>query len=274
MKATKVPTRISPAVIDAATRAAVLIAHHIVGRPQLWQDAIQHTVRALVHRLADARGLPGPVLPYCRLDEAEQLLDAIGKLSGWTIHDLGDLNQELLRLHLVTDGRTLTAVKPQGQSQRDVQGSWYTPQPLAREMTRMTLGVAMEQLGDPEDPEQVLRLRVVDPACGAGVFLIEGARFVAQAYASRFTVDRSAPPELVALVLPMVMFECVYGMDIDPVAIDLARAALWLEVEGVVPFGWLDGNVACVNPLLDPNSLPERLLDVMGEPPPLDDYAA
>jgi type I restriction-modification system DNA methylase subunit len=274
MKATKAPPRISPAVIDAAARAAVLVAHEITGRPQLWQDAIQHTIRALIHRLADARGLPEPALPYCRLDEAEEELDSIGKLADWTIHDLGDINQELLRLHLVTDGRTLAAVKPAGQSQRDVQGSWYTPQPLAREMTRLALDIAIDQCLKVDDPEQILRLQAVDPACGAGVFLIEAARKISEAYVSRLTTDGSTPPELVALVLPMVTYECVYGMDIDPVAVDLARTALWLEVGGSVPFAWLDGNVACVNPLAGPNSLPERLLDVMGEPPPFEHDAA
>lgn len=131
-----------------------------------------------------------------------------------------------------------------------------------------------EQLLKADDPEQILRIRAVDPACGAGVFLIEASRMIAEAYVSRLTVDGSTPPELVALVLPMVTFECVYGMDIDPVAIDLSHTALWLEVGGAVPFNWLDGNVACVNPLLGPNSLPERLLDVMGEPPPFEHDAA
>lgn len=268
MKTTKVPVRISPAVIDAATRTAVLIAHHITGCPQLWQDAIQHTIRALIHRLADARSLPEPMLPYCLLDEAELELDSIGKLTDWSIHDLGEINQELLRLHLVTNGRTLSAVKPTGQSQRDKLGSWYTPQPVAREMTRLALDLAIEQCLKAVDPEQILRIRAVDPACGAGVFMIEAARKIAEAYVSQLTIDGSTPPELIALVLPMVTFECVYGMDIDPVAIDLARTALWLEAKAQVPFTWLNGNVACVNPLLGPNSLPERLLDVMGEPPP------
>jgi len=268
MSAVKTPVRVSDAVVDAAMRAAVVTAHHIGGRPQLWQDAIQHTVRSLICRLVEARGLRRPELPYCSDAEAERELDAVGKLTDWTIHDLGDVNQQLLRLHLVTDGRTLEVAKPAGTSQRDVQGSWYTPQPLAREMTRFALDVAIGQCLKADDPEQILRLRAVDPACGAGVFMVEAARKISQAYVSRLTVDGSAPPELVALVLPMVTFECVYGMDIDPVAIDLARTALWLEVDGMVPFGWLDGNVACVNPLLGPNSLPERLLDVMGEPPP------
>jgi hypothetical protein len=260
--------------VEVCRQAAVLAAHEIPAHGGLWQDAIRHTVRALIHRLANARGLREPGLAYHRMPEAEALLDQVGNLADWTVNDLGDVNQELLRLHLVTDGRTVMAVAPRGASKREEQGSWYTPQPVAREMTRVALDAAIGKCLAAQEPGEILRLRVVDPACGAGVFLVEAARKITEAYVARLTPDGRVPPDLAALVLPMVTYECVFGMDIDPVAVDLARFALWAEARGRVPFGWMNGNVACVDPLVGPNSLPERLVDLMGEPPPMRSAAA
>lgn len=160
----------------------------------------------------------------------------------------------------------MEAVRPRGATTRDLQGSWYTPQPLARATTRLALQLAIGQM-PADDPDQVLRLRAVDPACGAGVFLVEGARMIASAYAQRLAGTPEPPPHLLQKILPEVIYQCVYGMDIDPVAVDLARMSLWLEAGGRPPFTWLDGNVACLNPLEGPNALPARLLSAMGEKP-------
>jgi hypothetical protein len=260
--------RITPAVVTSVTRAAVLTAETLPGDGKPWLTAVQATVRALIHRVAAAQDLPldDGELPYTSVTSAESLLNGLGPLDGWTPLTIGDLHQELLPLELRRTAGGLEAVRPKGATTRDTQGSWYTPQPVARAMTRMALEVAIGQM-PAGDPDQVLRLRAVDPACGAGVFLVEGARMIASAYAQRLAGTPAAPPHLLRKVLPEVIHRCVYGMDIDPVAVDLARMSLWLEVEGRPPFGWLDGNVACLNPLDGPGSLPARLLDAMGEKP-------
>lgn len=264
--------RITPTSVAAATRAAVLTAGNLPDNPGRWLAAVHTTIRALIHRLTDARDLPlsDDELPYDRLPAADTILDTIGPLTGWTPLDLGDIHQELLTLRLTGAGRNLTAVPQRGTTARDLQGSWYTPQPLARAASRLALTAAWDQF-PASDPDQVLRLRVVDPACGAGVILIEGARMIAGEYARRLAGTTEPPPHLTRKVLPQVIHQCIYGTDIDPVAVDLARTSLWLEVGGVPPWGWLDGNLACIDPLAGPNALPERLLGVLGERP-LDPY--
>lgn len=265
---TATEARVTPAVVSAATRAAVLTAATLPDRDERWLPAVHATIRALIHRVATARDLPlgDGELPYTAVSAAEAELDTIGTLTGWTPLDLGDIHQDLLPLQLATTTAGLQAVRPKGATTRDVQGSWYTPQPLARATSRLGLEAAWTVLAE-DDPDQVLRLRVVDPACGAGVLMVEGARMVAAEYARRLAGTREPPPHLVRKVLPQVIHQCVYGMDIDPVAVDLARMSLWLEVDGQPPWSWLDGNVACLDALAGPNSLPARLLDVMGEPP-------
>lgn len=259
---------ITAAVVAAATRAAVLTAGTLPDSPGRWLKAVHATVRALIRRTAAAQdlALAEDELPYDRLPAAETTLDGLGQLTGWTPLDLGDIHQELLPLELRETGAGLDAVRQKGASTRDTQGSWYTPQPLARAVSRLGLQTAWTRF--PEgDPDQVLRLRVVDPACGAGVLMAEGARLVAAEYARRLAGTPGAPPHLMRKVMPEVIYRCVFGMDIDPVAVDLARMTLWLEAGGRPPWSWLDGNVACLDPLAGPNSLPARLLDVMGEPP-------
>lgn len=257
------------AALAAATQAATLTAQHLPDTPTRWADAAQATIRALIHRTAEARGLPQPELPYTRHQAAETALDTIGPLHNWTPLTIGEIHQHLLTLHLTTHNGTLTATRPKGATARDQQGSWYTPQPVAHATTRLALEAALTQI-DPANPDDILRINAIDPACGAGVFLAEAAQLLAGEYARRLAGTQQPPLPLYRKVLPQVIYECVYGMDIDPVAIDLAHATLWLQVDGRMPFGWLDGNVACVDPLEGPDCLPARLLDVMGEPPPLD----
>ena len=260
--AAKKPAPMSPAT-SACSRAAVLVAGSLAEGPDRWPKSVQAVVRSLVCRLAAARGLPRPELPYPHDDAAEAELDTVAVPADWSVLDIGEIHQELLALELAEAAAALTVRQSGG---RHAQGSWYTPQPLAREMTRLSLTVAIEQLIGGE-PEQLLRLRAVDPACGAGVFLVEAAHRITDNYACRLAGTDTAPPLLAERLRPTVIYECVFGMDIDPVAVDLARASLWFEVGGTPPFAWLDQNIACVNPLAGPNELPARLLDAMGEPP-------
>jgi hypothetical protein len=56
-------------------------------------------------------------------------------------------------------------------------------------------------------------------------------------------------------------------MDIDPVAVDLARAALWIEAGGEQPIGFMDRNVVVVNSLSGPDAQPPKLAERLGDDP-------
>ena len=151
---------------------------------------------------------------------------------------------------------------------RKSSGSYYTPHALVRFLVRETLGplVASVSPDDDPDPGAILRLRVVDPAMGSGHFLIEACRFLGDALyaACRLCDERSdarladidpalpaylpshaaegfAPSRALAICRRLVAVHCLYGVDRNPLAVELAKLALWLEsyAEGL-PLTFLD----------------------------------
>ncbi|MCM8548938.1 N-6 DNA methylase [Streptomyces sp. STCH 565 A] len=254
---------VTPAM--SAQRAAAICAraaeaHATAGVP--WGEAVHHTVRSLITRLAAARALPDPGLSYPSCPPAETVLDELGPLTGWQVTDLGDVHQLLLELTPVTgaDG-TVWAVRPD-QGRRDRLGAWYTPPEVSAALLSLGLTAQLDRLAADPDPAAVTDLAVIDPACGAGVILVEAARQLADLFAARVTGQTPPPPVHARAALPVVMEHCVYGVDIDPVAVDLTKTALWLEVAGLRPFGFMDRNITVGNVLED--ILPPAYRDLYG----------
>ncbi|MFF3277148.1 N-6 DNA methylase [Streptomyces chrestomyceticus] len=245
------------AAVAACTQAAEEFAADTA-----WETAVQYTVRSLIDRLAALKGLPPSGLEYPQNAAAIAAVDAMGPLEGWHILDLGEIHQRLLELTPVrgADGR-VTATRP-GLGKRAAQGSWYTPPELAKQMCRFTIGPELDRLSRHPNPENVLQVMAMDPACGAGVFLVEATRLIAERFAMR--LYGTAPETAVKAVIPAVLKECIFGVDIDPVAIDLAKAALWLEAEGRVPYDFMDRNVTVGNALDD--EMPPAFSELRGEP--------
>lgn len=226
-----------------------------------WSTALHDCVRILIGRATEGRGLPGPALPIAAggpaAEGARRQLEKCDP-AGLTVELLGNIHQSLLSLVPARgENGQITAAKA-GRSTRDAQGSWYTAQPVAQFMSRFALDIAMKPLIASGDPNEILRVVAVDPACGAGVFLLEAANTIATAYARAVTgLD---DPRLVRMAMPAVMRECIFGIDIDPVAVDLTKTALWLAVAPAVPWGFMDRNVICGDTLnLDePPALTEK----------------
>lgn len=113
-------------------------------------------------------------------------------------------------------------------------GSHYTPRGLTEPIVRHALEPAFERLGPNATPQQILDLKVCDPAMGSGAFLVEacralGARLV-KAWErwpeTRPTIPPDEDAELHAKRL--VAQRCLYGVDKNPLATDLAKLSLWL----------------------------------------------
>ena len=143
-------------------------------------------------------------------------------------------------------------------------GVWFTPPPVAEAMTRLAIPAGSCDYGNPACGLQVMTL---DPACGAGIFLITAARRVARIYAALLSGRLDPPDAAIRFALPTVMEQCVFGVDIDPVAAELARAACWLEAGGIRPFGWMDDNIITGDTLA--GDLPKPLRDRLDGPQPL-----
>lgn len=243
--------RFGAPVLKAATEATAIFADAstIEGDEARWADATRSVMRLLVHRVADAKRFPAPELPVRIAPEPMtagcRALMQIEVAPDWSAPEFGPIYEHLL------------AARP--GTARDTQGSFFTPQPVAQWMSRFSLDIHLDRLAESEDPYDMLQIVAVDPACGAGVFPLMAARHIAQRFAQRYF--GSAPPAAVRAVMPDVLSECIFGVDIDPIAVELTRAALWLEVGDSEPFGFMDRNVICGDPLelAEPPKLVERM---------------
>lgn len=117
---------------------------------------------------------------------------------------------------------------------RKLTGSYYTPDSLVQELIKSALEPVLAQciqdhLTNPVDA--VLQLTVCDPACGSGHFLLAAARRMADEVAKlRAQANGGAPtPADYRHALRDVVSHCIYGVDKNPLAIALAKTALWLE---------------------------------------------
>ncbi|MBR1197791.1 N-6 DNA methylase [Bradyrhizobium sp. AUGA SZCCT0158] len=114
-------------------------------------------------------------------------------------------------------------------------GSHYTPRTLTAPIVEHALAPAFERLGPAATPEQILDLKVCDPAMGSGAFLVEACR----ALAARLVQAWARHPEQKPKNIPpdedeelhakrLVAQRCLYGVDKNPLATDLAKLSLWL----------------------------------------------
>ena len=146
-----------------------------------------------------------------------------------------------------------------GAEHRTAQAAYYTPEPLAAFLTRFATQLGLNQIGP--EPEQVMRIVALDPACGSGIMLVHATRLLTHAYASRLISGREPSGDLMLAVMPRVILECVFGVDNDPVAVDLARLALSLETAGALTPAMLARHVVCDSVLEGPEHVPPAMAD-------------
>lgn len=148
----------------------------------------------------------------------------------------------------------LTSEGSTAGSARKLTGSYYTPDSLVQELIQSALEPVIEQrLADnPEQPTAaLLDIKVIDPACGSGHFLLAAARRLAERLAQLRAIDGAIREFDYRHALREVISHCIYGVDRNPMAIELARTALWLEgFEEGRPLGFLDHHLQCGDALL------------------------
>lgn len=141
---------------------------------------------------------------------------------------------------------------------RKTSGSYYTPDSLVQELIKSALDPVIEQRlqARPNDPtEALLSIRVIDPACGSGHFLLAAARRLAEKLAQLRSVqgrqEGAVKPQDYRHALRDVVARCIYGVDRNSMAIELARTALWLEgFEEGRPLSFLDHHLQVGDALL------------------------
>jgi very-short-patch-repair endonuclease len=102
----------------------------------------------------------------------------------------------------------------------------------------------------------ILSIKVLDPACGSGHFLLAAARRLATELAKIRTGEEQPNPEAYRIALRDVVRHCIYGVDKNPLAVELCKVALWIEshAEGK-PLAFLDHRIKCGDSLVGVLSL-------------------
>jgi len=148
----------------------------------------------------------------------------------------------------------LTSEGSTAGNDRKLTGSYYTPDSLVQELIRSALDPVITQrlAQNPAQPvDALLAIRVIDPACGSGHFLLAAARRLAEKLAQLRAPEGAVTPPAYRHALREVVGRCIFGVDRNPMAIELARTALWLEgFEEGRPLGFLDHHLQVGDALL------------------------
>lgn len=131
----------------------------------------------------------------------------------------------------------------QPSDERRRSGSHYTPRSLTEPIVETALRPVLQQLGENPKPEQILSLKVCDPAMGSGAFLVEACRQLGDALVKAWHAHRCVPKteDEVLHARRLVAQRCLYGVDRNPTAVDLAKLSLWLATLAKDhPFTFLD----------------------------------
>lgn len=149
---------------------------------------------------------------------------------------------------------------------RKLTGSYYTPDSLVQELIKSALEpVIAERLKDkPQQPrEAILSITVCDPACGSGHFLLAAARRLAAELASIDAGTDQPTEHHYRHAIRDVVRHCIYGVDLNPMAVELCKTGLWLEsIEPGKPLSFLDAHIQNGNALvgvLDPKLLEQGI---------------
>jgi hypothetical protein len=146
------------------------------------------------------------------------------------------------------------ALQPTDERRRS--GSHYTPRALTEPIVRKTLEPIIKQLGENPTQEQILDLKIADLAVGSGAFLVEVARQLGEAlkiswakHGNRPVIPPDETDNLFAMRL--VTQRCLYGVDRNPMAVDLAKLSLWLATLAKDhAFTFLDHSIRCGDSLV------------------------
>ncbi|HEY0284540.1 MAG TPA: N-6 DNA methylase, partial [Vicinamibacterales bacterium] len=160
-------------------------------------------------------------------------------------------------------GRNQVLLRRGGDARKST-GSFYTPQTLTDYVVRRTL----HPLVDGAPAERILQLRVVDPAMGSAAFLVSACRYLARAYERALVREGTTDEADIddadrALFRRLVAQRCLFGVDLNPTAVQLARLSLWLAtLSANKPLTFLDHRLVCGNSLIGASPI-----DMARQPP-------
>ena len=171
--------------------------------------------------------------------------------------ELGSVYESLLELEPRASADTRTFEFAAGDetrgNARKTSGSYYTPDALVKLLLDSTLEPVLDaaEARNAADPAaEILKLSIIDPACGSGHFLLGAARRAAARIAKHRSPGAPSQDEF-QHALREVVSHCIYGVDRNPMAVELCKVALWIEaLEPGKPLTFLDSHIRCGDSLI------------------------
>ena len=170
--------------------------------------------------------------------------------------ELGSVYQSLLELRprVHSEAGLFELVSAAGNERKST-GSYYTPVELVERLLDSALDPVVDSVtrGKPRDAaiSALLDLKVCDPSCGSGHFLVAAARRIARRVATLRTGDDEPAPPAMQAALRDVVGRCLFGVDIKAMAVELCKVSLWMEaLDPGKPLSFLDAHIQSGNALL------------------------
>jgi hypothetical protein len=191
--------------------------------------------------------------------------------------ELGSVYESLLELHpeLHLDDARFDLNEAAGNDRKST-GSYYTPDSLVQCLLDSALEPVLEAIVSADDRrslvDRLLAVKVCDPACGSGHFLIAAAHRIAKRVAQARTGDDEPAPADHRQALRDVIGRCLFGVDKNEMAVELCKVSLWLEsLTSGQPLSFLDDRILVgdallgATPALLRQPLPPEAFDAIGD---------
>jgi hypothetical protein len=190
----------------------------------------------------------------CVVNDREERITRVTDFEHLGAEELGGIYESLLELGFkewsMSAGLCELADAP--GNERKLTGSYYTPTSLITSLLDTALDPIIEHaLGSPDPEAALLALKICDPACGSGHFLVAAAHRLARRLAALRTDEREPAAGDVRHALREVATRCLYGVDVNPLSVELCKVSIWLEaLEPGRPLAFLESHIQCGNSLL------------------------
>jgi type I restriction-modification system DNA methylase subunit len=188
-----------------------------------------------------------------------------------SVQQLGSIYEGLLEHHFAREDGKLVLKTDKGE--RKATGTYYTPDYIVKYIVRQTLAPLLQEIEesapvqaaraagrqDNSFANEVLKLNVCDPAMGSGHFLVETIIFLADEivyhpttkFQAEFVKGESQDDAEIAYWRRRVVESCIYGVDLNPLAVELAKLSLWLTtISSDQPLNFLDHHLRIGNSLI------------------------
>lgn len=167
------------------------------------------------------------------------------------VEQLGGVYERVLDFEPERHAGPPPSVRLVAGGRRKAAGAFYTPRSLTEYLVRRTLAPLVQEAR----ADDILALRVLDPSMGSGAFLVAACRYLAAAYEAALIRDGAAASDDLsdadrATFRRTVAQRCLFGVDINPMAVQLGRLSLWLAtLSADRPLTFLDHHLRAGNSL-------------------------